>query len=145
MKKLFSFVLLALMVSSSACAGNEQVISFEQLPEKAQSFVKTYFAGEEIAFVMHEKEGLSEEYEVKFSSGATVEFNKTGELKKVDCRRLAVPDGIVPEIVVSYVKTKFPKEYITEWGKDDRRWKVELNNGLDLLFDKNYQFVGIDD
>ncbi len=145
MKTLFSFALLSLMMLSSACARNEQVISFEQLPPKAQTFLKNSFAVEEISYVMHEKEGLDEEYEVKFASGAKLEFDKTGGFKKVDCGLLAVPDGIVPEAVVNYVKTKFPKEYITEWGKDDRHWKAELSNGLDLLFDKDYKYVGMDD
>lgn len=145
MKKLFSAVLLVTMLATTACARNEQIIEFGQLPAEAQTLVQTYFPQEEISFVVKDKEGLSVEYEVRFASGAKVEFNKAGELKKVDCGLLAVPEGLVPEAVRTYVSAKFPKEYITEWQKDGRRWKAELSSGLDLVFDKSYNFVGIDD
>lgn len=145
MKKLFSIALLSIIISGSACAKNEKVITKEELPEKALSFINTYFSQKEISFVLSEQEGLTIEYEVRFANGAKAEFDKNGELDKIDCNTQAVPEGVVPQAVKDYVKAKFPKDKITEWGKDDRRWKAELTNGLELIFDKNYKFIKIDD
>ena len=144
MNKLFSTLLLALSVCLTACA-DEKVITAEQLPATAQTFVKTYFADDAITLVMQDRDGLSLEYEVRLNSGSKIEFDGKGEIKKVDCQAREVPEGIVPEAVKKYVATTFPNTMITEWGKDGRKWKAELNNGIDLEFNSKYEFVRIDD
>ena len=125
MKKYFSVVLMALC-SLTACA-KEQVITFDQVPEPLDRGL------------------LDVEYDVKFNDGRSLEFNKAGELTKVDCKQTEVPSALIPELVRQYVKANFPNAFITEWGKDDRRWKAELNSGLELEFNSNYEFVRIDD
>lgn len=145
MKKLFSFALLALLMINSACGGNEQIISLEQLPQNAQNIVKQYFADDQISFIMKEKDGLSTEYEVRFASGSKLEFDKNGEFKSVDCVTNRVPDGLVAEQIRNYVNTQFAGLFIVEYSKDGSRWKAELNSGLELIFDSKYNFVGVDD
>ena len=143
MKKYFSVVLIALC-SLTACA-NEQVIPFDQVPEPAKAIVAAHFDASQIAYVTLDKGLLDAEYDVKFNDGRSLEFNKAGELLKVDCKQTEVPAAIIPEAVSAYVKANFPNAFITEWSKDDRRWKAELNSGLDLEFNSKYEFVRIDD
>ena len=143
MKKYFSVVLMALC-SLTACA-KEQVITFDQVPEPAKAIVTAHFDASQIAYVILDKGLLDADYEVKFSDGRSLEFNKAGELTKVDCKQTEVPSALIPELVRQYVKANFPNAFITEWGKDDRRWKAELNSGLDLEFNSKYEFVCIDD
>ena len=143
MKKYFSVVLMALC-SLTACA-KEQVITFDQVPEPAKAIVTAHFDASQIAYVILDKGLLDADYEVKFSDGRSLEFNKAGELTKVDCKQTEVPSALIPELVRQYVKANFPNAFITEWSKDDRRWKAELNSGLDLEFNSNYEFVRIDD
>lgn len=85
------------------------------------------------------------EYEVHFSSGTELEFDKNGDFKKVDCKHQAVPEGIVPLQVTRYVQTSYPSSLITEWEKMRNGWKAELDNDLELYFDKGYNFTGMDD
>ncbi len=144
MKKILSIVLATLCLSFIACA-NEQIISFEQLPQTAQELIKTHFPQEQVSYVMQERDGFSMEYEVRFANGQKVEFDKAGSLKKADCGAQAVPEALIPEAVRAYVAAKFPNAIITEWSKDDRRWKAELNNGLELEFNSKFEFVRIDD
>ena len=40
--------------------------------------------------------------------GCTIEFNKAGELLKVDCKLTEVPSALIPESVQAYVKANFP-------------------------------------
>ena len=143
MKKYFSVVLIALC-SLTACA-KEQVITFDQVPEPAKAIVTAHFDASQIAYVILDKGLLDADYEVKFSDGRSLEFNKAGELTKVDCKQTEVPSALIPELVRQYVKANFPNAFITEWGKDDRRWKAELSNGLDLEFNGKYEFLRIDD
>ena len=143
MKKYFSVVLIALC-SLTACA-NEQVIPFDQVPEPAKAIVAAHFDASQIAYVTLDKGLLDAEYDVKFNDGRSLEFNKAGELLKVDCKQTEVPAALIPEAVRAYIKANFPNAFITEWSKDDRRWKAELNSGLDLEFNSKYEFVRIDD
>ena len=142
MKKYFSVVLMALC-SLTACA-NEQVIPFDQVPEPAKAIVSAHFDASQISYVTVDKGLLDCDYDIKFNDGRSLEFNKAGELTKVDCKQTEVPSALIPELVRQYVKANFPNAFITEWGKDDRRWKAELNSGLDLEFNSNYEFVRID-
>lgn len=144
MKKLFLIIAVALSTILIACA-NEQMINVEQLPAKAQSLIQTHFSAESVSYVLQERDGLSMEYEVRFDSGSKVEFDSKGEIKKIDCDIRPVPTALIPAAVRDYVQTKFPNAIITEWGKDERRWKAELNNGIELKFNSKYEFVGIDD
>ena len=143
MKKYFSVVLIALC-SLTACA-NEQVIPFDQVPEPAKAIVEAHFDASQIAYVTLDKGLLDAEYDVKFNDGRSLEFNKAGELLKVDCKQTEVPSALIPEVVRAYVKANFPNAFINEWSKDDRRWKAELNSGLDLEFNSKYEFIRIDD
>ena len=144
MKKNLFVALLALTCSFTACA-NEQVITYDQVPEPAKAIVAAHFDATQVAYVLLDKGLLNDEYEVRFNDGRTIEFNEDGELLKVDCKLTEVPSALIPEPVQAYVKTNFPNAFITEWGKDDRRWKAELNSGLDLEFNSKYEFVRIDD
>ncbi len=143
MKKYFSVVLIALC-SLTACA-NEQVIPYDQVPEPAKAIVAAHFDASQIAYVTLDKGLLDAEYDVKFNDGRSLEFNKAGELLKVDCKQTEVPAALIPETVRAYVKANFPNAFITEWSKDDRRWKAELNSGLELEFNSKYEFIRIDD
>lgn len=143
MKKYFSVVLIALC-SLTACA-KEQVIPYDQVPEPAKAIVAAHFDASQIAYVTLDRGLLDADYDVKFNDGRSLEFNKAGELLKVDCKQTEVPAALIPETVRAYVKANFPNAFITEWSKDDRRWKAELNSGLELEFNSKYEFIRIDD
>ncbi len=144
MRKNLFVVLAALSICLTACA-KDQIISFEQVPQPAKDLVAQYFDASQVSYVKLDKDLLDWEYEVRFNDGRLLEFNKAGELTKVDCKQTEVPAVLVPEQVRKYVKTNFPNSFIIEWGRDDRGFKAELNNGLDLEFNHNYDFLRIDD
>ncbi|MBR4563392.1 MAG: PepSY-like domain-containing protein [Paludibacteraceae bacterium] len=144
MKKTFLTALLVLTTCFTACSG-EKVISYLEMPLPAQRLIEAHFSKADVSVVMMDRELLSTDYEVRLNDGTKVEFDGDGELYKIDCGTKAVPEALIPEAVRSYVATNFPNAFITEWGRDDRRWKAELNNGLDLEFNNKYEFLRIDD
>lgn len=144
MKKTILSALLVLVMSLTACA-NEKVIPFLEMPLQAQQLIEQHFSKANVSLVMQERDGLSLEYEVRLNDGTKVEFDKDGSLTKIDCGAKAVPVALIPEAVRSYVTANFPNAFIKEWGRDGRRWKAELNNGLELEFNSKYEFLRIDD
>lgn len=135
---------MAVTFALTACADGRP-IPFEQLPVNAQTIINQNFVRENILFVALDSEIFSTEYEVKFNDGKELKFNGSGELIKVDCKYEPVPEVLIPVEVLNQVKASYPKAFIKEWKLDDGRWKAELNNGLELIFNKRYQLVGIDD
>lgn len=144
MKKFLNLILITALFSLNACADKKEVITFAQLPMQAQEIVKQNFDVATISYVMKERD-WSVEYEVRFNNGNEVDFDSEGQLKKVDCQLTQVPEALIPQPVLTYVKTNFPGAFIQEWGRDDRGYKAELNNGLELKFDSSYRFSYIDD
>lgn len=144
MKKLFLMICMALTFALTACADGRP-IPFEQLPVNAQTIINQNFVRENILFVALDSEIFSTEYEVKFNDGKELKFNGSGELIKVDCKYEPVPEVLIPVEVLNKVKASYPNAFIKEWKLDDGRWKAELNNGLELIFNRRYQLVGIDD
>ena len=144
MKKTILSALLVLTTCFTACA-KEKVITYPEMPLQAQRLIEAHFSKADVSVVMMDREMLSTDYEVRLNDGTKAEFDKDGGLTKIDCGTKAVPEALIPEAVRAYVAASFPNAFITEWGKDDRRWKAELNNGLDLEFNSKYEFVRIDD
>ncbi len=144
MKKFLNLILITALFSLNACADKKEVITFAQLPMPAQEIVKQNFDVATISYVMKERD-WSVEYEVRFNNGNEVDFDSEGQLNKVDCQLTQVPEALIPQPVLTYVKTNFPGAFIQEWGRDDRGYKAELNNGLELKFDSSYRFSYIDD
>jgi hypothetical protein len=145
MKKMFFIALVAMCTVFNACADNDRIITFAQIPATAQATVQQYFDVSTIAYVKLDDELLGDKYEVRFNDGKEIDFESDGSLRKVDFKYAAVPDALVPEVVRQQVAASFPQAFIVEWGKDDRGWKAELNNKLELNFNRKLEMVGIDD
>ncbi len=135
----------SVVVCMSACAEKTQLVKFNELPQKAQTFIETYFNAADISFVKMEKDGLHNDYDVRMTDGTEIDFDHDGSLEQVDCNTKAVPAGIVPEKITTYVAEHFAGAFIVKYEIDRRELKVELNNSLDLEFDKQGNFLRIDD
>ena len=104
------------MCSLNACADNDQVITFAQLPAAAQQIVNDNFKPENVSYVLLDKELFGDEYKVRFQDGSEISFEQDGSLKKVDCKLQAVPDALVPEEVRRHISTQFPGAIIGRLG-----------------------------
>lgn len=129
----------------TAKADNDRVIAKENLPAKAQQFVKTHFPESKISYVKEERDFFDRNYEIVFVDGAKVEFNRSGEWVDVDCRYTSVPQAIVPDAIKAYVKESFPNVQIMEIERKRGNYEVKLSNKLELLFDKKLKLKDIDD
>ena len=144
MKKLLLSLVMALTIGLSAWADGRP-ITFEQLPANAQTIVTQYFVRENILFMTVDTELFGTEYEVKFNDGKELKFDSKGNVIKIDCKYEPVPDALIPAEVLQQVQASYPNVFIKEWKRDDGQWKAELSNTLELIFNRRYQLVGIDD
>lgn len=145
MKKMLLVACVAMCTVLNLYADNDRIITFAQIPAAAQATVNQYFDASTIAYVKLDNEFIGKKYEVRFNDGKEIEFESDGSLHKVDCKYTAVPDALVPEMVRKQVVASFPQAFIVEWGKDDMGWKAELNNQLEIKFNRSLEMIGIDD
>jgi hypothetical protein len=138
MKKLF--VLLLGLMTLNVFASNDRPVTFQQLPQKAQQFITTHFKGVEVLSAT-----VDDDYEVYLANGTKVEFTLAGDWKEVKCPGSAVPTAIIPAAITKYVKANFPNTKIVKIDKKYSGYDVELNSDMELKFDKNGNFLAIDD
>lgn len=135
-----------LLACQLAFSGDYITKNVEQLPLKARNFINQHFTTPEISYVKVENELLkSKKYEAVLTCGAEIEFDSSGEWTDVDCKRSSVPMTIVPDYARQYVEKNFPGNIITQIERERYGVKVELNNDLELKFDKKGNLFKIDD
>lgn len=144
MKKIFA-LLTSVVFTMTACADTDQLISYTNLPVKAQAFIEKYFNASDVVRVERERDGRDYDYNVTLKNTTEIDFDHLGNLESIDCRIYAVPEGIVPELIVHYTTLHYPDSFIVEYTIDYRRLKVELSNGQELIFDLEGNYLGIDD
>ena len=144
MKKIL-VIMTTMMLSLTACADRHQLIESSELPVQAQSFIQKYFNMADIAYIERDREGLHFEYNVYLKNATEIEFDHQGNLQALDCQTAPVPQGIVPELITQYVELHHSNYFIVEYIIEYRYLKVELNNGLELIFDLEGHFLRVDD
>ena len=141
-------VVTALFALQAAMAQDDVQITFDKLPAKAQSFVKTHFPKEEVASVWKdiEIEMLRvEDYTVALSNGTEVEFLPNGEWKEIKSRGSEIPAKIIPNGIALYVSQNYSGHPIKKISKERNGYEVELIGGTYLEFSRNGKFLRIGD
>jgi len=138
------FMALVALLSLTSC-GNDQVISYDQLPADARAIVEKHFDRSQVAYVQKEGAGSFTEYEVKFNNGDDIEFNHKGEVKSVDMKSGAVPSELVPQQIRDYVTKNYPTAYIKQYSVESNGYEIELSSGLEIEFDKKFNVRKIGD
>lgn len=148
MKKFAFLSLIAVLFMGAAFACTEafddRPVAVNELPKQITTFVEKHFAGVEISYAKLDKGLTSDDYEVVLANGVKIDFDSKGEWKEVDCERGEVPASIVPQAIGEYVKQHYSSSLIEKISRG-RGYEVELNNDLELYFDKQQNFVRIDD
>lgn len=137
-------LLSLLVVSVSVFADNDKPISVNELPVLAQQVLNNSFKGKKVAMVTVETGLLDKAYDVVFADGAKIEFDKKGHWTNIDCGRSAVPAALIPAKIASYVKDTYDGKSIIKIDKDNKEYEIELSNGLEITFNKNFKVVEID-
>lgn len=147
MNKVRTLVLIVLSLvvfSHPAKADDDRPISVDKMPLEAQEFIKKFFPGKKVAVAKQEGRFVEKNFDVIFIDGNKVEFDRNGEWTNVDCEYSSVPEGIVPAPIAGYVQEHFPGVKIRQIEKENRKFEVELENGVNLDFSRSFKLLDID-
>jgi len=137
-------VLCALALIFTSCDKDEKIITSDNLPSLANSFLNDYFKDVNIVSITEEMDVIEgAEYEVLFSNGMEVTFDKNGEWDEVEAHddKVAIPTSFILPSIVSYVNENYSPALINSIDKEKSTFEVELTNGIDLIFTLQGEFL----
>lgn len=142
-------LIAAVLMGVVAANGAEKLVPFEQMPQNAQVFTRTYFKADDplyrSAYVTYDSELFDSSYMVVFTNGDGIEFNKDGEWKDFDCTQCVVPNDIIPASIQAYLAATVPGQAVKKIEKNRRSYELKLANGLELTFDLDGKLIEVDD
>ncbi len=154
MKKVIKMALLflacAFVAGMAACSDDDKndkdvIVSYEDLPQAAKTFIATYYANTQVSRVERDNDKGIIEYEVYFANRHDVTFNSAGEWIEVDAPEgEAIPNGIAMQPIVDYLAQNYADDGINDITRLQNGFEVDLIYGPDLLFDAQGNFVRID-
>lgn len=141
----FLFISSVLALLGSCSDDKDEPMVYDQLPEKAQTFLDTYFPSAKISSIEYDAEKDDQDYDVKLDNGYNITFDKYGDWVDVEAPEgVVIPAGIAPAAISKYVSNNYPDAGINEIEKIKTGYDVYLTNSLNLLFDTDGTYVGWD-
>jgi len=138
-------ILTTILTITGIISCKDSIITADRLPDAARSFINEYFAENTISYIKKDRGLANISYEVVLQDGTEIEFDKSGNWDSIDCKRNAVPAGLVPDAISEYVQVNFPGQLIVKIDKEAFGYEIELSSDLELKFDKNGKMLEIDD
>lgn len=121
-------------------------VTLENFPEPAQRFLRTYFSTITVAYSFSEERYGALFFRVKYSDGTDVRFYENGEWQRVKMHYKTVPDGILPPKIKQYMQNSpYRKVAIKEIERKPYGFELELLSDIEILFDHEGNFLGLDD
>lgn len=78
MRKLKLILILIAGVMIASCSDNDKIITEEQLPASARTYIQKTYPGATIIFVKEDSELFSTKYKVQLSNRVEIEFDSDG-------------------------------------------------------------------
>ena len=89
---------------------------------------------------------LRTSYEVTFTDGTKLKFDRRGEWTEVESHARSVPAGLVPPQILDYTGRNFPGAAIMEISRKRKEVEVKLGNSIELTFDSaDWMLKDLDD
>lgn len=123
---------------------DDVMIDISALPGEITTFIASNFPNQPILLATQEMDDSETTYEVHLEGGITLEFGQNNQIEDIDALS-ELPDAIIPPSILQYVDENYANNYIVSWEIDEDNQQVELDNDLELTFDLNGGFIGLDD
>ena len=144
MKKFLTLGFFALVLMLNGC--KDRAVTPDQIPESIMSFIQQSFPGKHVTYAENERKLTGTTYEIVLTDGTRIDFDTSGEWEKMEGTvNNPLPTPLIPVPITNYIKANYPDAMILMIDKEDHGYDVELANGLELRFNKQGEFIGMDD
>lgn len=139
MKKMLLPLLMSLVMAS--CGGSVKEISYDALPEKVRQFIGLYFQDMECVRIVQKKDNVATGFEAYLTDGAKLEFDGRGEWTSLGCKFSAIPSGILPENIITYIDNRYPDAVVRKAEKLPSGYEINITR-RGLYYNVHCTFVG---
>ena len=141
MKQLILICICFFGMQTAATAGSNKSVWIDQLPEKARVLIDTHFSGIKISYAKMDKELFDTSYEVVFTNGTKIEFNRKGNWIDIECRN-GIPEEIIPVEIMKFIHEHHPGLKVIKVEHDRSGYEVKLINSIEMKFDRRLRMRG---
>lgn len=141
MKREWIVFAIILMIAIRAEGHEYKLIKLSQTPVETQTFINTHFAQCQIAIAKQETEWLETIYNIVFTDGSKLEFDKHGQWKTINCSYTHVPMSIIPSGIQEYLKHHHKELQVILIERTKERYYLKLSDGENLNFDLHFNLI----
>lgn len=147
MKKKILMLLVAVLGMTSVAAARDTYSRDDSvLPKAAKAMIDKNFKAKVNVIKIDKDLGRIKEYEVILTDGTEITFDRNGNWDNVEVGlKGTIPSAFVPTAISNYVKKNLPDRKIVGIEKERNGFEVELDNGIDIKFNKAGEFVRYED
>lgn len=139
-KILLVMAMVSIMSLTMSADDDDRVITFGQLPETAQTFLKQHFGNKVPLIVTADWD----DYKIVYETGESIEFDRGGNWKDIECYASKVPNAAVPAQITAYINQNYPGKSVVKLERHRSVYEVKLNNGMEVEFNRSFQVIGMD-
>jgi hypothetical protein len=110
------------------------------LPASIRDYITQNYPGASIVRAERDES----KYEVYLDNGFELYFDLNGNFIGFEVDERPIPIANLPQAILDYVATNYPNQTIVAAEIDDNYYEVTLNNGTELYFDLNGNFLFAD-
>ncbi|MGA8853862.1 MAG: PepSY-like domain-containing protein [Christiangramia sp.] len=128
----------------------DEHLSVSEIPQNILDFIQNNFPGVEIDEAEKENNG---NYEIELESDVELIFASNGDFlgqgedeNEDEADNEEVDPADLPQNILDYISANYPDNSIIEAEiEDDGEYEITLNNGVELVFDANGNFLSTED
>ena len=136
MKKIIALLAVALVASMAWAEDLEKKVSLQELPEKAQEFLNTYFEGVKVKKVIKTTDAYTfvEEFDVYLSNKTQIEFDMVGAWNEITLKnkKVEMPRFIYPNRVIDTIDNQYADKKIVKVSNDGMEYDIKFKDGSEV-------------
>lgn len=136
MKKIIALLAAVAMASVAFAEDIETKISQNELPEKAQTFLSTYFTDIKVKKVIKttDLETAVSEYDVVLADKTMIEFDMVGAWNEITLKnkKVVMPRFIYPKRVNETIDKQFSDKKIVKVSNDGMEYEFNFKDGSEV-------------
>ena len=146
MKKFITTIIVSVLAIATVSARNIYSRNVSDLPTPAQTTLDLNFKAK-VSVIKIEKgfTGISE-YDVVLTDGTEITFDRDGYWTDIEVAYgKKVPDSMVPKTILDYIRANNQNKKIIGIEKNRNTYDIQLENGIEMKFDRAGNFLRYDD
>ncbi|WP_084403396.1 PepSY-like domain-containing protein [Epilithonimonas caeni] len=146
---MFSGVLFVQAIGKNEITLNPDVNSvkfselYQEMPATIKSFLAKYYPKATVVKYEAKSTVVGKKYEVKLNNGAEIDFDKNGNWEEISDKQ-GIASALIPAKIKAYLNQHYKGVKVESIDKERNKIKVDLQNDIDLEFDKNRKFLRVD-